>query len=330
MMRISRHSSRIAAAAITGATLVAGCSGSSSNPLTNSYDGAFGTVPAAAPGAQHAGTVTWAERPEGGPTWILPLVSAAADGVNNVTEFEYEMWRPLYWFGNGVEPTESTAMSLAGPPVWSNGDTTVSVTLKSSYTWSDGQPVTARDVVFWFDEVKAAIRESPANWGGYTPGVGIPDQVASVTARDASTVVFTMDKAVNPGWFTEDELSQVVPMPSAAWARASASGPVLDFTVPANATKIYDRLAAAAKSLSSYVTNPLWQTVDGPYTLTAFDATTGAFTLSPNTAYGGPHARTMSFRRLRTRSRNRRQPGTDPAEASRRVSSVREATPSLR
>ena len=294
MKRIARHNSRIAAAAMAGATLVAGCSGSPSVPLTNSYDGAFGTLPAAATGVQHAGTVTWAERPGLGPTWILPLVTAVADGVNNVTEFEYEMWRPLYWFGNGVEPTESAAMSLAGPPAWSNGDKTVTITLKSSYKWSDGRPVTARDVLFWFDEAKAAVRESPANWGAYTPGVGIPDQVTSVTTRGASTVVFTMSKAANPGWFTEDELSQVVPMPSAVWARASASGPALDFTVPANATKIYDHLAAASKSLSTYVTNPLWQTVDGPYTLTAFDASTGAFTLTPNTAYGGPHARTMS------------------------------------
>jgi peptide/nickel transport system substrate-binding protein len=204
------------------------------------------------------------------------------------------MWRPLYWFGNGVEPTESAAMSLARPPVWSDGDQTVSVTLKSSYKWSDGQPVTARDVVFWFDELRAAIRESPANWGAYTPGVGIPDEVTSVTTRGAGTAVFTLNKAVNPQWFWEDELSLVVPMPSAAWARASASGPVLDFTVPANATKIYNYLAAASGALSTYVTDPLWHTVDGPYELSAFDATTGGFTLTPNTAYGGPHAATMS------------------------------------
>jgi peptide/nickel transport system substrate-binding protein len=294
MKRIARHSSKIAAAAMVGTAAVAGCSGSPSVPLPNSHSGAFGTVPAAATGAQHAGTVTWAEPPGAGPTWILPLVIAAAFGTNNVNDFEYEMWRPLYWFGNGVEPTESAAMSLASPPAWSNGDKTVTITLKSSYKWSDGQPVTARDVLFWFDEVKAAVRESPVNWGPYTPGAGIPDQVASVTTRGASTVVFTMDKAVNPGWFTEDELSQVVPMPSAVWAKASADGPALDFTVPANATKIYDYLAAASKSLSTYTTSPLWHTVDGPYTLTAFNASSGAFTLTPNTAYGGPHARTMS------------------------------------
>ena len=118
--------------------------------------------------------------------------------------------------------------------------------------------------------------------------------MASITTRGPSTVVFTLAQAVNPGWFWDNELSLVVPMPAAAWARASASGPLLDFTVPANAARIYDYLAASAKSLSTYAANPLWRTVDGPYTLTAFDAASGAFTLTPNTAYGGPHARTMS------------------------------------
>ena len=37
-------------------------------------------------------------------------------------------------------------------------------------------------------------------------------------------------------------LSLVVPMPAHAWARASANGPILDFTNPANAKKIYDFL----------------------------------------------------------------------------------------
>jgi len=34
--------------------------------------------------------------------------------------------------------------------------------------------------------------------------------------------------------------------------------------------------------------------VDGPYRLSAFNATTGAFTMTPNAAYGGPHASPMS------------------------------------
>jgi peptide/nickel transport system substrate-binding protein len=59
-------------------------------------------------------------------------------------------------------------------------------------------------------------------------------------------------------------------------------------------TKIYNYLIAQSKSLSTYATNPLWQVVDGPYKLTAYNATTGGFTMSPNTSYGGPHVTPMS------------------------------------
>ncbi len=292
MKRIARHGSMIAAAAVVSAAAAAGCSGGSTGPLATGMGGAFGTVPAADTGPQHAGTVTWAE-PADAPKWILPLANATA-GVNDGVEFENQMWRPLYWFGNGVQPTESPTLSLARPPVWSNGDKTVTITLNSNYKWSNGQPVTSRDVLFWFDEARAAVKESPANLQGYSPGLGIPDQVTSITTPGPSTIVLGLNKAVNPGWFWGNELPLIVPMPSAAWSRASASGPVLDFTVPADAARIYDFLAASAKSLSTYATNPLWRTVDGPYTLTAFDASSGAFTLVPNAAYGGPHARVMS------------------------------------
>jgi peptide/nickel transport system substrate-binding protein len=295
-MRFARPGARIAALAMLTAVATAACgsSSNSSGPSSNSDAGAFGKIPAAATGAEHAGTITWAEAPGYTPTWILPLYTSAADAINDINEFEALMWRPLYWFANGVEPSLTPSMSLAGTPTWSNGDKTVSMTMKSNYKWSDGKPLTSRDVLFWFDEVKAALKENSANWGPYSPGLGIPDEVASVTTPSASTVVFQLKKAVNPGWFWDDELSAVIPMPSADWARASAGGPLLDFTVPANAKKIYDYLAAASKSESTYASNPLWQVVDGPYKLSAFNSGTGAFTMAPNATYGGPHATKIS------------------------------------
>ena len=79
-------------------------------------------------------------------------------------------------------------------------------------------------------------------------------------------------------------------MPSLEWAKDSANGRILDFTNPANANKIFNFLTAQSKSVSTYPTNPLWQTVDGPYKLSAFSGATGAFTLVPNPSYSGPHA----------------------------------------
>jgi peptide/nickel transport system substrate-binding protein len=83
-------------------------------------------------------------------------------------------------------------------------------------------------------------------------------------------------------------------MPSHAWAKSSATGPLLDYTKPANATAIYTFLSAQSKSVSSYASSPLWQVVNGPYKLSSFDSTSGAFTMTPNPTYGGPHATKVS------------------------------------
>jgi peptide/nickel transport system substrate-binding protein len=279
---------------MVGAAALAACSSRNPSAPANAFAGAFGKIPPAATGPQKAGTITWAESPGTAPTWILPLVTSAAFNVNNTNQFSQMMWRPLYWLTNGVQPALNPALSLADNPRWSNGDKTVTMQLKSNYHWSTGQPVTSKDVLFWYDEVVAALKENAANWGPYSPGLGIPDQVANVSTPNASTVVFNLKKKVNPQWFWDDELSAVSPMPSAAWAKASASGPILDFTNPANAKKIWDFLNASSKSVSSYASDPLWQVVDGPYKLTAFNSSSGAFTLTPNNSYGGPHVKKMS------------------------------------
>jgi peptide/nickel transport system substrate-binding protein len=88
----------------------------------------------------------------------------------------------------------------------------------------------------------------------------------------------------------------LIPLPSTEWAKDSASGAVVPASswTPATMTKIYNYLITQAKSLSTYATNPLWQTVDGPYKLSAYNTTTGGFTMVPNTTYGGPHATKMS------------------------------------
>ena len=290
-MTVARPSLTIAALALAGATTITACTTTSMQPT--GPGGSFGTVPAAAAGPQHAGTITWAEAPSSGPTWILPIFPSAALSVSNTNQFDFEMWRPLYWFDDGVQPIQTPALSLAYAPTWSDGHRTVTVTLKSTYKWSDGQPISSRDVLFFYDEVEAAIHQDPANWGLSTAGLGIPDEVASVTTPTPNTVVFTMKKAVNPEWFLDDELSTITPMPAHAWAKASDNGPVLDFTVAPNATRIYRYLARESMSLSTYTTNPLWQVVDGPYRLTSFNST-GAFTMAPNSSYGGPHAAEVS------------------------------------
>ena len=170
-------SKRIAAGlalVVAGVTTLAACSGSSSSGGTSSstspasgsastassgaaFAGQVGSVPPAATGAETAGTITVAGPPNAAPTWILPMVTGAANSVFTVPEFDYQMYRPLYWNTNGVEPKETPAMSLANEPTWSNGDKTVTFTLKSNYKWSNGDPITSQDILFWYYLLEAAI-----------------------------------------------------------------------------------------------------------------------------------------------------------------------------
>jgi peptide/nickel transport system substrate-binding protein len=147
--------------------------------------------------------------------------------------------------------------------------------------------VDARDVVFSLNLLKAAVKESPANFGNYTPGE-IPDNLKSYTATGKYQLTFTLTRSVNPQWFTADQLQLLTPLPL-AWDKTSADGPRGDYDLtPAGAKQVYDFLAGQAANLSSYATNPLWQVVDGPWRLTSY-STTGQLTMAANQHYGGPY-----------------------------------------
>jgi peptide/nickel transport system substrate-binding protein len=295
------------AVAVASLTALAACSSSSSSnssttnttPGAVKVAGAIGSVPlASASGTKHAGTITWALQPGTAPNWIFPIVPGASNSVFNNFTFNQEMWRPLYWIVNGTVPEVYAPMSIADPPVYSNGFKTVSISLKNTYKWSNGQPITANDLLLFIDLVKAAIKESPANWEGYVPG-HFPDNLVSTSEPNSSTLVLNLSSAVNPTWFTDNIMGNqgpFTPIPSTVWAKESASGAIVPPSgwTPATMKKVYDYLITQAKSLSTYATNPLWQTVDGPYKLSAYNVTTGAFTMVPNATYGGPHVTPMS------------------------------------
>ena len=143
----------------------------------------------AAAGARvHAGTITYALQPGASPNSIFPIPTSGNNTVNNSFQFQWQMWRPLYWPVNGTVPEIDQSQSIADPPVFSNGDKTVSITMKSNYKWSDGQPITANDLLFAIDLIKAGVKESPANWAIYVPGQ-FPDTLVSTSEPNASTLV---------------------------------------------------------------------------------------------------------------------------------------------
>lgn len=261
---------------LAGAALLAAC-GSAAQSGSSSASSSSGT----------SGIITFAEQPGAAPNWIFWLTPGSDFTVANNDQFQYLMWRPLYVFGNGAKAEINYALSIGNAPVYSDHDRVVTITLKH-WMFSDGQPVTARSVVFWMNLLKA----NKAEWGGYVPGQ-FPDNVASVTAVNASTVRFDLTGSFNPTWFTYNELSQVVPLPM-AWDRTSLAAPAptastsnLPDTTTAGAQAVYSFLAGQSKDLATYASSPIWSIVDGPWRLKAF-TTQGQATFVPNRAYSGP------------------------------------------
>jgi peptide/nickel transport system substrate-binding protein len=289
---------------VAGALVIAGCSSSSSGGANNSSTGktagsssttagAFGTLPPASGTPIKGGTITYPITSGAQPTWIMPIYPEAQFTAYNLS-FETPMWRTLYMTTVGNRPILNPTVSLAAAPIYSNGDKTVTINMDKTYKWSaNGAPVDAKDVLFWIAEERAAVKENPNNFGSYSKG-NFPDNVVSATAPSTYQVVLTLDKAYNPSWYTYTQLNTITPLPSTSWAKASPTGPQLDYNNPANAKKIYDFLAAQSKQIKTYATNPLWQDVDGPFKLTSFNTTTDANTMVPNPTYGGPQKAVFS------------------------------------
>jgi peptide/nickel transport system substrate-binding protein len=227
---------------------------------------------------QTGGTATFAELPATTPDYIFPFTSSAYISVSNTDLFQYLLYRPLYWFGTGNQPTVNTTKSLANLPVWSSDGKTVTITLKN-FKWSNGQPVTAQNIAFWLNMEQAV---GDVDYGAYT---GFPNTVvSSMKVASPTTLVLTLNKAYNQQWFLYNELSQVTPMPE-AWD-VTASGPSHCSTTVSDCAAVYKYLDAQSRNLSGYVGSPIWSIVDGPWKLTAFNSD-GHVTMVPNPSYSG-------------------------------------------
>lgn len=300
----NRHLWLTTALTVSAALLVAACS-SGSSATTKST----------------GGTVTFAESPGNSPNYISPMTSGPYYTVANSSDFSYSFYPPLYWFGDHGEPVLDQALSYARLPVYSANNTVATVTLKP-WIWSDGQPITARDIVFWMNLLSAATDPSAPTvgsssapgpgWGAAVPGA-FPQNVVSYVQTGTYTIQFKLNRSYNPTWFTYNELSQINPIPQKSWDRLSLSGPVGNYDMAAEARMLAPASAGLppnsyvpvdpgtatsgalgvaqfinvqAQDLATYAHNPLWQVVAGPFKLSQFTSS-GYLKMVPNKNYSG-------------------------------------------
>ncbi len=234
------------------------------------------------------GTATMALPPGQPPNYIFPLVPIAYQTYVNIAYFQYLLYRPLYSFGKDGKPVLDDSLSLAYLPKFSNHNKTVTITLKP-YRWSDGKPITTRDILFWMNMLKA----NPDKWAPYVKGF-FPDNVVSMKAVSPTRIVFTLDRSYSSRWFTYNQLSQITPIPQHAWDKTSDSGPIGNYdTTTKGGRAVYAYLDGQSKKLTAYAANPLWKVVSGPWLIKSF-TTDGLTIFVPNPRYSGPVKPTLS------------------------------------
>jgi peptide/nickel transport system substrate-binding protein len=275
-MRIGRRVQLLAFVGVACAALLAACSSS------NNSSGASSS------GRVNGGTATVALTPGSQFNYIFPLLNTENAIGANIEYSEYLMWRPLYWFGGPGFVGLDTKYSLAEPATVTRSDnkTTATIQLKQ-YRWSDGLPVTSRDVQFWFN----ILVQNKNNWWGYVPGE-FPDNVTQFKVISPSRFSLTFAGNYSSAWLY-NELGQLIPIPQQSWDRESANGPVGNYDLkPSGALAVGNFLLGKQENgdLSTYATNPLWQVVDGPFRLTSYASSTGDATYVRNPKYSGPQS----------------------------------------
>ena len=254
-------------------------------------------APTVSGAAAPKGTLTVAEAPGASPNYIFPYMGCSFFSVANINQFQFEMYRPVYWFGLGGSVAVQYKLSTAKAPVFSNGNKTITINMKG-WKFADGQTVNAESVMFFLNMYNA----DPTSYCGYNGGYGIPDQLSSASGR-GNRVTLNFKTSVNPGWILYNYLSELSPLPN-SWDRTSATqtSNCASGVYGAASTKVscknVETYLDAQSGITSTYTDKMWQSgVDGPYRLTKFDSL-GNATFQPNPHYSGPQKSQVKFVKL--------------------------------
>ena len=227
-------------------------------------------------------TVTVAYLPGDMPNYIFPMIAPASDTPADIFWFIEQFWRPLYWFGDSKGGSGfNESLSLAYPPTFSNGGRTATIKLKN-WKWSDGKAITSRDVEFWIN----LFRNDRSGYANYIPG-NFPDNVTAFHYISPTTFSVTFNAKYNQNWLLYNQLSVIFVAPQHAWDKTSMTGKIGNYDLTASgAQAVYKFLNNESLNVDSYQSDPLWQTVDGPYRLESYQPNSEV-TIVPNKNYSG-------------------------------------------
>jgi peptide/nickel transport system substrate-binding protein len=195
---VNRRSTGLAVLALTGLALAAGCSSASPSGSATTGSGSSAAAP--------AGTLTIGSSVA--PPSIDPTSNPAA-AIDEV--LDYNVYQHLVQ----LAPNGSIVPVLATGYAWSADRKTITFTIRQGVTFSNGDPLTADDVVFSINRVVAK--------GSRYPYATLMGTLTSVTATSPATVTVTLS-APNQEWLYQLAAysNGVILDPKAAGAIATA------------------------------------------------------------------------------------------------------------
>ncbi len=205
------------------------------------------------------------------PNWFFPVLASTGFTDTN-SQMNFMMYEPLVHISrsDGVNYHKSIASNIQ----YNKTGTRYVIKLNSRYRWSNGRPVTAQDVVFTWDVIKAASLGN-ASWAyGGAGGGGIPADWTSVRAVGSREVVVTLAHPANQSWFIHNGLAQIIPVPKSQWDK-----------YPHNMTQEL----AYIKSIANVPSAKPYHVVDGPFQFAKMQPN-NFWEFVPNPRYGGHKA----------------------------------------
>ncbi len=158
------------------------------------------------------------------------------------------MYLPLVWLNSAGNISFGTH-SLASAISVNSADTRFTITLNPKWHWSNGTPVTAQDVQYYYQLMQGSVQGTQPITYCYAGSGGFPKDWGSVTTQGTHTLIVATTTSVNPAWFERNGLGQLVAIPKATWDKYSSMSKELSWI----------------KSIGNEPLNPVYKVVDGPY-----------------------------------------------------------------
>src|SRR5579864_1255677 len=184
---------------VSVAVAVAACGGSSNSSSSSTSSGGSST---AASSTKVGGKLVIDN--VSGSTWTCqfnPFNSAVLGPGITFAEID----EPLE-FVNILQSNNPPVPMLATASQWSNGFKTLTFTIRSGVTWSDGKPLTAADVAYTFNAMKG---DKAIDLNALWSADGGP--LTAVSAK-GSTVTFKFKSASQPYFYYVADQTPIVPM----------------------------------------------------------------------------------------------------------------------